>query len=226
MAYGDLFFVASTTTFDSISSERLTMLKLLRKLRSAVAGAIKGAFRRVLRFGFRLWMRKRIIAVGIAKMVLSLASAALTVYVLDYFLPTWLTAAIASTVFVHEMGHYITAKRLGRQVDPPLFLPFIWGVVGATRIHARGSDPERDAQIHLAGPTWGFIWALAGAGFSLYFGQSGMMWAFLWLSAFNLWHGTLGSDGKFYQSMKSQFTPDVEEPTYEKRWPETAPGTV
>lgn len=186
----------------------------IRRLRTAIMSAIKGAFRKVLNFAMRVWIRRNQLALRIFKLSLTAGSAALTVYVLDYFLPVWLTAAIASTVFVHEFGHYFTAIRLGRKADPPLFLPFIWGVVGGTRIHNRGSDPEVDAQIHLAGPTWGFIWAMGGAAFSLYFAQTTIMWAFLWLGAFNLWHGTLGSDGKFYQTMKAQFEPEVEEPKY------------
>lgn len=169
---------------------------------------------KAVRFMGRRWARKHQTAVAAVKWTLSIGSAALTIYVLDYFLPVWLTAAIASTVIVHELGHYVTARRLRRKADPPLFVPFIWGVISGTRIHNRGSDPIRDAQIHLNGPTWGFIWSVAGACFSIWFGQEGMMWAFLWLAAANLYHGTIGSDGRFYQSMKPTVTPHVREDDY------------
>lgn len=185
---------------------------MISKIRSAVIRGVAKMTTKAKNLWSRIWSRG--FAAATARWTLTIGSAALTVYVLDYFLPVWLTAAIASTLIVHEFGHYITALRMRRKADPPIFIPFIWGVWGGTRVPGRGSEPTIDGQIALAGPTWGFIWALGGAGFSLYFGQQTMMWAFLWLSAFNLWHGTLGSDGKFYQTMRPKFTPEVKEPVY------------
>ena len=183
---------------------------MIRKLRNAIIRGVAKMVVKTKRFFSKIFSRG--FALATAKWALTIGSAAGTIYVLNYFLPVWLTAAIASTVVIHELGHYLTALQVGRKADPPLFVPFIWGVLSGTRIHDRGSVPDKDARIHLAGPTWGFIWSLAGASFSLYFGQTGMAWAFGWLAAFNLWHGTIGSDGQFHKMM---YSPEVKQPDFQ-----------
>jgi Zn-dependent protease len=172
-------------------------MKFLTRLFRKVTGKLTGFFLKMI-------ARRRQVARAIFQIAYCVGSATLSVYVLGQFLPAYLVAAIVSTVVVHEFGHWITAKRLDRQVDLPFFVPLVWFVFSATRLHNKGSNPETDAKIHLAGPSWGFIWAVAGAAVAGWYAYTQLAWAFAWLAAFNIWHGTFGSDGKFYSAMKEQ----------------------
>jgi Zn-dependent protease len=63
---------------------------------------------------------------------------------------------IVALIFVHEMGHWLEAKRQGLRVSAPMFIPFIGAYV--TIKHA-GLTPWRSATIALAGPFLGGIGA-------------------------------------------------------------------
>lgn len=75
-------------------------------------------------------------------------------------------------LFVHEMGHWLEARRQGLHVSWPTFIPFIGAYV--TIRHA-GLTPWRSALISLAGPFVGGIgaaacWAIASSqGSNLFF---------------------------------------------------------
>lgn len=193
------------------------MISRLKRFTALIKNKIKSFFRRTYtsrrQIGYKLWQA-----------IYFTGTLALSGYVLQYFLPLWLAGAILSTFFVHEMGHYITALREKRKVDLPFFVPFIWGVAGATRIYDRGSYPESDARIHMAGPSWGFLWAIAGAAVAAWYGFAAAGWAFLWLAVFNLWHGTFGSDGRFYAAMKKEMESNGNH--YSERRPEVIYGPV
>jgi membrane-associated protease RseP (regulator of RpoE activity) len=63
---------------------------------------------------------------------------------------------IVALIFVHEMGHWLEAKRQGLRVSAPMFIPFIGAYV--TIKHA-GLTPWRSATIALAGPFLGGVGA-------------------------------------------------------------------
>ena len=60
-------------------------------------------------------------------------------------------------VLVHEMGHYIAARRRGLKVDLPMFLP---GLGAYVRWYAQGISLEGLAGIALAGPFFGLMTAV------------------------------------------------------------------
>ncbi|QHN02148.1 site-2 protease family protein [Granulicella sp. WH15] len=62
------------------------------------------------------------------------------------------------SILIHEMGHYVAARRRGLKTDLPVFLP---GLGAYVRWYAQGTTLETLAAIALAGPTYGFIAALA-----------------------------------------------------------------
>lgn len=68
-----------------------------------------------------------------------------------------------SIFFIHEMGHYINAKRHGIEVTLPYFIPFPIGIgtMGAV-IKMKSSAKDRNAlmDVGAAGPLWGFGAAL------------------------------------------------------------------
>jgi Zn-dependent protease len=67
-------------------------------------------------------------------------------------------------ILVHELGHFLEARRQGLPVTLPTFIPF----VGAFVTHSRASKPWRSAYIALAGPFVGglgaaVLWAVGSA---------------------------------------------------------------
>jgi Zn-dependent protease len=60
----------------------------------------------------------------------------------------------ALAILVHEMGHYVAARRLGLKVDLPVFIP---GLGAYVRWYAMGVSLEQLSGIALAGPTFGLL---------------------------------------------------------------------
>jgi Zn-dependent protease len=58
-------------------------------------------------------------------------------------------------IFVHELGHFLEAKREGLNPDLPVFIPFL----GAYVKHTRG-NPWQTARVAIAGPILGGLAAL------------------------------------------------------------------
>ena len=55
-------------------------------------------------------------------------------------------------LLVHEMGHYLMAKRLGQSVSAPVFVPFLGALINMRRPPA---SVQQEATMALAGPTVG-----------------------------------------------------------------------
>ena len=71
----------------------------------------------------------------------------------------WFAIGFAGSIFVHEMGHYVTVRRYGFQANAPMFIPGLGAYVswrGGLNV-----DPEVRARISLAGPLFGLIAAVA-----------------------------------------------------------------
>jgi len=83
-------------------------------------------------------------------------------------------------LFIHEMGHYVTVKRMGLRAELPVFLP---GLGAYVRWYGQGVSKENLAKIALAGPVYGLAAAV---------GSLGIYWAtgyglFLVLAYFGAW---------------------------------------
>jgi Zn-dependent protease len=61
-------------------------------------------------------------------------------------------------ILVHELGHYIEAKRQGFNPSLPVFIPFLGAYVA---LKDAPFDPWRNARVTLAGPVLGGLGALA-----------------------------------------------------------------
>ena len=68
------------------------------------------------------------------------------------------------SILIHEMGHYVAARRQGLKVDMPIFLP---GLGAYVRWYSMGIALDDLATIALAGPFFGLLVALLCAGLSL-----------------------------------------------------------
>ncbi len=62
--------------------------------------------------------------------------------------------ALVGLIFVHEMGHFIAARRAGLSVGAPVFIPFVgaWVALDTTVL-----DVQTEAQVALAGPVLGSV---------------------------------------------------------------------
>jgi Zn-dependent protease len=65
---------------------------------------------------------------------------------------------LVGLIFVHEMGHFIAARRCGLNVGAPVFIPFVgaWVALKTTDLNA-----ETEAYVALAGPVLGSVGAFA-----------------------------------------------------------------
>jgi Zn-dependent protease len=104
----------------------------------------------------------------------------------------------AMGILIHEMGHYVAAKRRGLKVDLPVFLP---GLGAYVRWYAMGVSLEDLSAIALAGPFFGLLTAGAFGAASKWMGEppdnglfGALAHATAWLNLLNL-IAVLGLDG-------------------------------
>lgn len=78
--------------------------------------------------------------------------------------------ALMAILLAHEMGHYLTARRLGVEQSPPYFIPFpsIFGTLGAV-IFMRRQPRDRGTllRVAVAGPYAGMLLAIPAAAYGL-----------------------------------------------------------
>ncbi|MDZ4812011.1 MAG: site-2 protease family protein [Pseudomonadota bacterium] len=67
-------------------------------------------------------------------------------------------AGFVLLIFVHELGHYLSAKRAGLDVGLPTFIPFVGAWI---ELKDQPMDARVEAKIALAGPVAGTLGALA-----------------------------------------------------------------
>jgi Zn-dependent protease len=78
--------------------------------------------------------------------------------VLYAFIFGWKYAVgFVALLFVHEMGHYVAAKRRGLDVGAPTFIPFVGAWV---QLKHMPHDAETEAYVGLGGPLLGTVGAL------------------------------------------------------------------
>jgi Zn-dependent protease len=102
------------------------------------------------------------------------------------------------SILVHEMGHYVAAKRRGLKVDLPVFMP---GLGAYVRWYSQGVTLDTMSGIALAGPFFGLLFGLACAGIAIAAPSSSLAPLFeaivhvtAWLNVLNL-IPVLGLDG-------------------------------
>ena len=64
---------------------------------------------------------------------------------------------IVLLIFIHEMGHYLTAKKVGLNVSAPLFIPFVGAFIS---MKEQPRDAVTEAKVALGGPVLGSLGAL------------------------------------------------------------------
>jgi Zn-dependent protease len=69
----------------------------------------------------------------------------------------WYAVGFVALIFIHEMGHYIAARRRGLNVGLPTFIPFVGAWV---ELKDLPHDAETEAYVGIAGPLLGTVAAL------------------------------------------------------------------
>lgn len=64
---------------------------------------------------------------------------------------------IVGLLFVHEMGHYVVAKRIGLNVTGPVFIPFVGALIG---MKEEPKNAVMEAQVGYGGPLFGSMAAV------------------------------------------------------------------
>ena len=70
----------------------------------------------------------------------------------------WFAVGLIGLIFVHEMGHWLEAKRQGLPVSAPLFIPFLGASIF---LQEQPQNAWREFQLAIAGPFLGSLGALA-----------------------------------------------------------------
>jgi Zn-dependent protease len=83
----------------------------------------------------------------------------------------WFAIGFFASIFVHEMGHYVTVRWYGFAADAPVFIP---GFGAFVRWQGANVDPATRARISLAGPLFGFGAAMVS--YSLFAATGGGVW--------------------------------------------------
>jgi Zn-dependent protease len=109
--------------------------------------------------GVLIWKLKFAVA-AIFKFKLFTTSASMLVSVAAYaWIWGWRFAVgFVLLLFVHELGHYVEARRQGLNVGAPMFIPFLGAAI---LLKENPQDAWREAKIAIAGPILGSIGAAA-----------------------------------------------------------------
>lgn len=92
------------------------------------------------------------------KILFSGGTMLLSVFAYSFVFGWWYAAGFVLLILVHEMGHYIAARRCGLAVGLPTFIPFVGAWI---QLKDLPHDVESEAYIGIAGPLVGTIGALA-----------------------------------------------------------------
>ncbi len=122
----------------------------------------------------------------LAKFLTTFGSMLLMVWVYANFYGWIFAVGFALLIFVHEMGHFLTAKYVGLNVSAPIFIPFM-GAFITMKDHP--ADAVTEAKVAVGGPLVGSfgaflcaaMYSLSGQDFWLALAYSGFM-----INLFNL----------------------------------------
>lgn len=91
------------------------------------------------------------------KLLLSGGTMLLSVFVYAWIFGFWYAVGFVALIFVHELGHYIAARKRGLDVGLPTFIPFVGAWIAMKEMPR---DAETEAYVGFAGPFVGTLGAL------------------------------------------------------------------
>jgi Zn-dependent protease len=96
-------------------------------------------------------------ALKFGKLLPAAGSMLLSVAVYAWIFGWAYAAGFVALIFIHEMGHYLAARRRGLNVGLPTFIPFVGAWI---ELKDQPHDAETEAYVGVAGPLVGSIGAL------------------------------------------------------------------
>jgi Zn-dependent protease len=97
-------------------------------------------------------------AAKLGKVFMTGGTMLLSVIAYSWFFGWGYAVGLVLLIFIHEMGHYVAAKRRGLQVGAPTFIPFVGAWI---QLKDMPHDAETEAYVGIAGPLAGTLGALA-----------------------------------------------------------------
>lgn len=91
------------------------------------------------------------------KLLLTGGTMLISVVAYSFLFGWWYAVGFVALIFVHEMGHFIAARRRGLDVGAPTFIPFVGAWIQLKQLP---HDAETEAYIGMAGPLAGTLGAL------------------------------------------------------------------
>lgn len=93
----------------------------------------------------------------LGKFATTAVSMVATIWIYAIFYGAKFALGFVALLFVHEMGHYLTAKRVGLAVSGPVFIPFVGALIG---MKEAPKDAVMEAQVGYGGPLFGSLAAV------------------------------------------------------------------
>lgn len=97
-------------------------------------------------------------ALKFGKLLPAIGTMLLSVAVYAWMFGWWYAVGFVALLLVHEMGHYLAARRRGLDVGLPTFIPFVGAWI---QLKELPHDAETEAYVGIAGPLVGSLGALA-----------------------------------------------------------------
>jgi len=97
-------------------------------------------------------------ALKFGKLLPAAGSMLLSIAVYAWIFGWWYAVGFVALILIHEMGHYLAARRRGLNVGLPTFIPFVGAWV---ELKDLPHDAETEAYVGIAGPLLGTVGALA-----------------------------------------------------------------
>jgi|SRR5689334_3406193 len=95
-------------------------------------------------------------AAKFSKFLLTGGTMLLSVFAYALVFGWWYAVGFVALIFVHEMGHFLAARRRGLDVGAPTFIPFVGAWI---QLKDMPHDAETEAYVGIAGPIAGSIGA-------------------------------------------------------------------
>lgn len=93
----------------------------------------------------------------LGKVALTAGTMILSVFAYALVFGFWYSVGFVALIFVHEMGHYLAAKKRGLTVGAPTFIPFVGAWI---QLKEQPMNAETEAFVGIAGPMLGSAAAL------------------------------------------------------------------
>jgi Zn-dependent protease len=125
-------------------------------------------------------------AAKLGKILLTSGTMLISVIAYSWLFGWWYAVGFVALIFVHEMGHYVAARRRGLDVGAPTFIPFVGAWI---QLKEMPHNAETEAYVGIAGPLAGTLGALGCFYLSRYYDNQlllALAYAGCFINLFNL----------------------------------------